>query len=516
MQFLWKYIDDISGKGIGTLEIMELFFYFALTLIPKAIPITILLSSVFVFGNMSEKFELTSMKSAGISFYRIMRVGIMIGVLTALLSVIASNLIVPKANEAFLSRFYGIKKAKPSMVIEKGIFNDDFTGYRIYVSDKDKNGQDITGVLIYDHTNVESKRINVITAKHGKMSVSDDGEHFVMTLYDGEQIRELKENLQHNSKDKSYPLTKANFKQWQKSFDMTEFQLKDDESAVQRRPYDLMNTPQLLYNIDSINAEIDVLNESNLYDFSDLVVIQKDKGNIDVRAAKSAVSKSDNKTPSMELQLENNTKDVKKENVISSQSKTSLQKKNTVQRKKTIQKKNRKVVAYESVQVEEELFKEADSFIETILPEEQKKILKSAATKARHLNNQILATKNKLSVASAKENLLHFKVNQQYSWALICLMFLFIGAPLGSIIRKGGYGFPLLVSILFFMLFIIMDIMGNRLMAGKVINPYLAAWLPNLVLFPFAILFTYKAVRDSRLSFSWLKNILSRFSFSNT
>ncbi len=490
MQFLWKYIDDISGKGIGTLELMELFFYFALTLIPKAIPITILLSSVFVFGNMSEKFELTSLKSAGISFYRIMRVGVMIGLLTALLSVIASNLIVPKANQAFLSRFYGIKKAKPSMVIEEGMFNDDFTGYRIYVGDKDKNGSDISKVLIYDHTNVESKRINVITAKHGKMSVSADNKHFIMTLFDGEQIRELKENLQHNSTDKTYPLTKANFKQWEKSFDMTEFQLKDDESAIQRKPYDLMNTPQLLYNIDSVQAEIDVLTRQNIHNFSELVNVKRDNDILNKTTTKSVVSKYAKATALKEnKEKEKQSEQIKKRIAAS--------------------RKQKRAVVYKSVQYDEEQIKKADSFIETIVEKERKNYLKTALTKANHLQNQLLATNNKLNVSTNKENLLHFKVNQQYSWALICLMFLFIGAPLGSIIRKGGYGFPLLVSILFFMLFIIMDIMGNRLMVGKVINPYLAAWLPNLVLLPFAILFTYKAVRDSRLQFLWVKQLMS-------
>jgi len=492
MQFLWKYIDDITGKGIGTLEIMELVFYFSMTLVPKAIPITILLSSVFVFGNMSEKFELTSMKSAGISFFRIMRVGIMIGVLTALLSIIASNLIVPKANQAFLSRFYGIKKAKPSMVIEKGIFNADFTGFRIFVGDKHKNGTDISKVIIYDHSNVESKRINVITAERGKMTISADGKHFIMTLFHGQQIRELKENLQNNSKDKTYPLTKAEFKQWQKSFDMSDFQMKDDNSAVQRRPYDLLNTPQLLLTIDSIQAEIDVLNTNNLNNFSDILKVKKDDEILERASPETVVLKNATTNYAKNKKTDNAKEELK-----------------------IRQRQNRKV-AYKPIQYGTDKIKNADSFIETIFESERQNILKSAYSKSNHLHNQILSTSNKLSVAGAKENLLHYKVNQQYSWALICLMFLFIGAPLGSIIRKGGYGFPLLISILFFMLFIIMDIMGSRLMSGRVLNPYLAAWLPNLILFPFAILFTYKAVRDSRLKFSWFERLKSTFSFSKS
>ncbi len=487
MQFLWKYIDDISGKGIGTLEIMELVFYFALTLIPKAIPITVLLSSVFVFGNMSEKFELTSMKSAGISFFRIMRVGIMIGLMTALLSVIASNLIVPKANHVFLKRFYGIKKAKPSMVIEKGIFNTDFTGYKIFVGDKNKNGTDVSQVLIYDHTNVESKRINVITAKSGKMAVSADGKKFVMTLFDGEQIRELRENARNTGMDKTYPLTRATFKRWQKSFDMSEFQMEEDESVVNRRPFDLLNTPQLLYTIDSVQTEIGVLTRKNVNNFSNILNLQNENEIIPT---------------TVPAEMAEAVKIAEKE---SERAKAYTKK---------LEKKRKSRMTYKTYQIDEMEIDSADSFIATLLPAEREKIVKSAYTKANHINNQLLSASNKMNSSQSIKNTLRFKLHQQYSWALICLMFLFIGAPLGSIIRKGGYGFPLLVSILFFMLFIIMDIMGGRLLSSRVLSPYVAAWLPNLILFPFAVLFTYKAIRDSRLQFSRLKNMFSFFRLS--
>ena len=122
------------------------------------------------------------------------------------------------------------------------------------------------------------------------------------------------------------------------------------------------------------------------------------------------------------------------------------------------------------------------------------------------MNNQVQDTSSKIRAATASKNRFLYKLHEQYSWALICFIFLFIGAPLGSIIRKGGYGVPLLVSILFFMLFIVVGIMASRLQASQVLNPYLAAWLPNIILLPFAIVFTYKAVRDSRFNFDRLKS----------
>lgn len=478
MQFLWKYIDDITGKGIGTLEILELVFYFSLTLIPKAIPITILLSSVFVFGNMSEKFELTSLKSAGISLFRIMRVGMVIGLMTALLSVIASNLIVPKANYVFLKAFYSIKKQKPTLVIEEGMFNEDFAGYKIYVGNKEKDGKSISNVKIYDQDNVESKRINVITAERGEMSTSPDGQFFIITLYDGQQVRELKENLHKNKGKKKYPMTRSTFKKWEKSFDMSEFQIEEDDNFVNSRKYDLMNTPQLLYSIDSVGYELLAFNERNVYNYSNILNIENQI------TASSKLSKA--------------TKDGFDKKLMDEEAKKTAYKKKTS--KKVVRRSKYISIISDSIDVAS-----ANSFIDIIKTEEHETILKSAYTKANHMNNQVQDTKSKIRSAFASKNRFLYKLHQQYSWALICFMFLFIGAPLGSIIKKGGYGVPLLVSILFFMLFIVIGIMADRLQATQVLNPYLAAWLPNIILLPFAVVFTYKAVRDSRFNFDKLK-----------
>lgn len=477
MQFLWKYIDEITGKGIGVFEILELVFYFGLTLIPKAIPITILLSSVFVFGNMSEKFELTSMKSAGISLFRIMRVGMMIGVLTALLSVIASNLIVPKANFVFLKSFYAIKKQKPTLVIEQGMFNEDFANFKIYVGKKESDGRNISDVIIYDQSNVESKRINVITAQRGEMHSSPDGKLFYITLYDGEQVRELKENLHKTDGKKKYPMTRSKFVKWQKSFDMGEFQVQEDENFAARKKFDLMNTPQLLYSIDSVSTEMDVLRANNVYNYSDLVTAKLEK----------VEGKNLSKAVGSERSFDRNTERQK-----------------AYQKKLKSQGKPAKII-YKSVLIDSVDVTSVASFLNILLPDQHETILSSARTKANHMNNQVQATRNKVKSAVASKNRILYKLHQQYSWAVICFLFLFIGAPLGSIIRKGGYGVPLLISILFFMLFIIMGIMGDRLQQTRVLNPYVAAWLPNIVLLPFAVVFTYKAIRDARFNFNWFK-----------
>lgn len=493
MQFLWKYIDDITGKGIGIFEILELVFYFSLTLIPTAIPITILLASVFVFGNMSETFQLTSLKSAGISFFRIVRMGIVIGILTALLSVIASNMIVPKANYVFFKGFNSIKKHKPALVIEEGMFNEDFTNYKIYVGSKAKDGKSISDIKIYDQ-NINSRQINLITAQSGEMSTSPDGKLFIMTLFDGEQIRELKENLSKNKGVKKYPMTKSTFKKWEKSFDMSEFQIKKEGNISTTNSFDLMNTPQLLYSIDSVSSEVTSLNQRNIYNYDKMVHINNDEFD-----QQPKINSSMNKSASATI------KDLETKAAASKYNKANISSdKPTVRKTGYTNTGKYKSALSDSLDIET-----AGSFLNLIKKKERKSILKTAYTKANHVNNQVLTNENKIRINLAKKRRFIYKLHQQYSQALICILFLFIGAPLGSIIRKGGYGFPLLISIIFFMLFIIMRIMGSRLQGSGVLNPYIAAWLPNIVLLPFAVIFTYKAIRDSRFNFQAL---FSRFS----
>ena len=125
LQFIWRYIDDFIGRGISPLIISEMVFYYAITIIPLAVPISILISSVMVYGNMAEKYELTSFKSAGVSLYRIMRPGIIIAVLTGLFSIFSSNFLKPKANLSFYQTFDNVRRAKPTMTIDQGIFNYD-------------------------------------------------------------------------------------------------------------------------------------------------------------------------------------------------------------------------------------------------------------------------------------------------------------------------------------------------------------------------------------------------------
>jgi len=186
LQFIWQHIDDFIGRGVSLAVSVEMVFFYSLTIIPLALPISILISSVMVYGNLAEKYELTSFKSAGVSMIRIMRPGILIALLTAGFSIFASNYLKPNAFLSFYQIFDNVRRAKPTMTIDQGIFNYDFKGYAIRVGEKDPDGQGIGDVLIYDQT--DRRLLGLITAKKGKMFTSANGQYFTMELFDGVQL----------------------------------------------------------------------------------------------------------------------------------------------------------------------------------------------------------------------------------------------------------------------------------------------------------------------------------------
>ena len=192
MQTLWLYIDDIAGKGLGFFLVMELLAYKCVSLIPLALPIAVLISSVMVLGNLAEFYELSSFKSAGVSLLRVMRPIIFFGFFAALFSYYCSNYLMPVANLKFGSRMYDIQRQKPALRLDAGVFNYDFQGYAIHIGEKMGDGRHIREVLIYDHNENNSNAFSQIMAEEGEMYSAGDGKYFVMNLQNGHQYIETR------------------------------------------------------------------------------------------------------------------------------------------------------------------------------------------------------------------------------------------------------------------------------------------------------------------------------------
>lgn len=438
MQFLWKYIDEIVGKGLSIFLILELLFYQALAMVPKALVFGVLIASVMSLGNLAEHYELTSMKSAGISLSRTMRPLLFICILLGFGSYAFADYFIPNAALQFKGRLHDIRRTKPALVLEKGQFNYDFKGIVIYIGDKDADSRHLYDIKLYDHSR-ELGNVNQTNARHGELFYSDDKRYLILRLYDGVRFEEL---TPPSDRPMSAPFTRVEFKEFTAMFDMKQFEQKETDRDLFKDHYSLLNTRQLSKAIDSLFKKVDGKSfelQRNTHSF------------FHFQRVKTDTSAAGRYIPSDSLL-------------------------------KIIQLKEAKLPA---------------TFLETIDLNKRKEMAKRAFGSATQIRNQAETTiKSTTSVRSSiaeHENEIHQKI----VYALACLIFLYVGAPMGALIRKGGFGWPVLVSFLLFMIFFVANLMGERLAKNLTLPCWMGSWLPIWVILPLAVWLTRNAVRDT-------------------
>jgi lipopolysaccharide export system permease protein len=252
MQFVWKYIDDLVGKGLEWYIIVKLLFLASITFVPLALPLSILLSSLMMFGNLGEHYELVAVKSAGISLNRIMRSLIIVSILISGLAFYFSNVVLPVANLKFLSLLFDVREKKLAFNIKEGVFYNGIEGYVIRVGKKDQDGNTIRDVMIYDHVKHRGNA-SVTLAEWGKMELTPDKRFLVFRLYNGINYEE-RIDLRDAARRRPFQRTKFN-EQFQ-SFDLSGFQLTRTDEKLFKSNYEMLNTTQLLVKIDSIKKSL--------------------------------------------------------------------------------------------------------------------------------------------------------------------------------------------------------------------------------------------------------------------
>lgn len=489
LQFLWKYIDEFVGRGISLWVIVQMVVYYGMTIIPLAVPISILISSVMVYGSISERYELTAFKSAGVSLYRIIRPGLTIAILTALFSLFSSNYLKPKANLKFFQTFDNVRRAKPTLTIEEGIFNADFNGFTIRVGKKDVDGRKISDILVYNQA--ERNRLNVTTAKNGEMYISEDGRYFTMELYDGVQYSEVVRKGGKKTTAKEQYM-RISFKKWIKRFDMGEFSFSFSETNLGRRQHDLFNSWQMVEAIDSLDSE---MNKARQRVASNLAYIVGDNGDPEgSEEVQNVYNQSDTGRQAEEKPKQKNAGVVSLSDI--SRQHANYKKGDEVYKNRVDFQKDTLVLDT------------MRNFLSTLKSDKWRNVLFQTKSKVQSEREKYRSLIGVLKTKQFSRNKFVLRLHQQLCWALVCIVFMFIGAPLGSIVRKGGFGYPLLIAIAFFIVFIFTSIFGEKLMSSDRINPILGAWMPLVILIPFAIYFTVKAINDSRFEFklfTWLK-----------
>jgi lipopolysaccharide export system permease protein len=422
MQFLWKYVDDLVGKGLGWFIIAQLMTYVSITLVPLALPLAMLLSSIMTFGNLAEHYELVACKSAGMSLQKIMRP---LAILTILICVAAfyfSNNVLPFANLKMNALLYDVRNQKPALYIKEGVYYDGLEGYVLRVGKKMPDNKTIYDITIYDHKNSRGNT-KVLLAESGSMVMSDDERYLIVTLNKG---RSYEEQVKKKGVD-THPLMRTEFEKEILRFDLSAFKLTRTKEDLFRNNYQMLNLKQLQTSSDSINIKI----TESLSNFK-----RYTKSLYEIKS-KIAVSDSLNfKDKNLILNFEKEKRDV---------------------------------------------------------------ITKSALFSARNAKSVAEDAANDLYIKnkSLAKHLIEW--HRKFTLSVACLILFFIGAPLGAIIRKGGMGMPVVVSVLFFLTYHIISISGEKMAREGVMLPYKAMWMSTLALLPIGIFLTYKATTDSAI-----------------
>jgi lipopolysaccharide export system permease protein len=258
MQFLWKYIDDLVGKGLEWYVIVKLLFFFSATFVPLALPLAILLSSLMMFGNLGEHYELVTIKAAGISLSRIMRPLIIVSIVISALAFYYSNVVLPMANLKSLSLLYDVREKKLAFNLKEGVFYNGIEGFIIRVGKKEKDGNTIREVMVYDHTK-RMGNVSLTTAEWGKMELSPDKRFLVFRLYNGINYEE-RVDLRGN--EISRPFQRTKFTQQYQMFDLSAFQLTRTDENLFKNNFEMQNINQLSFSIDSIKVQLAAEQES--------------------------------------------------------------------------------------------------------------------------------------------------------------------------------------------------------------------------------------------------------------
>ena len=558
MQFIWVYVDDMVGKGAGFALIIEIIFYNSISLIPWALPIAILISSVMVMGNLGERYELASLNSAGVSLIRVMLPMFYFSIMVAIFSFFCSNHLVPVTNLKFKSRLHDVRKQKATLNLEEDVFNDDFSGFTIHIGEKDEDNRTIRDVIIYDQKENKNGKLSMITAETGEMYMTEDDRYFVMNLKNGIHYQEG-ENTK-GKKDK-HSFIRTNFKEWTKIFDTKEFDINLTDMDRFENHYTMLSVRQLYNAIDSIDkrmgsygTRLDEYVQKSFYPLKQKLMeikkVERAKRLAEQKKKKKTVFKKEEKTlkkdttkprqkPKSKPKKKKNNKNTKKKKTIKSKKfspsevrKAKAERDKVTQKKKEKAKKRKEAAAVRTKSkaksevrkkktLEQHItkdLKEYSTFYETISigDIEKNSLSERAKTTARGIQNQAQATQRSVNPKRESRVKHVFVLYSKFTFALVCCVFLFIGAPMGALVRKGGFGYPILIAILFFMFFIILNILFQKLAESYVLPAELAVWCPIMILVPLGFVLTRRAMSDKKIIdlsryFGWVRTIFEKF-----
>ena len=433
MQFLWQYIDKLIGKGLTIDVLAQFFWYMGIMLVPQALPLAILLSSLITFGNLGESSELTAIKAAGISLLQSMRSLMVIVTLIALLSFFFQNVVAPSANMSFAQLLLSMKQKSPELEIPEGVFYDGIPGSNLYVQKKDTETGKLYGIMIYRMTD-SFEDAAIILADSGMLQATADKKHLLLNLWTGEWF----ENMRNSelSDNASVPYRRETFTRKRIVFDFdSDFNLADASALSKNARGKSLN--RIKRDLDSLNQTYDSIGRA-YYNTLAMVI-----GNTE----------------------------------------------NAFEEKTIDRKRAEDMAGTKSFNI--------DSVFSKMTADEKLGAVNNAMMRVQ---TEISEVNFRAMVTSDGDRLIRqhqIEAINKFTQALSCLIFFFIGAPLGAIIRKGGLGVPVIISVIVFIVYYIFDNTGYRMARGGMWAVWFGKGIATAVLTPLAIFFTYKANNDS-------------------
>jgi len=437
LQFFWLYIDDLMGKGLGVFIILELLFYVSASLIPLALPLAILLSSLMTFGNLSEKNELTALKSSGLSLYRIIRPLFFVVLIISFATFYFANYVIPVANLKWHSLIYDIQNTKIATLLTPGVYTKEFDGFAIKVKEeKDSIYYDIT---IHDHT--QPTQLRTVKAKEARVYKSVNGQYLFFKLKNGNIFEELdiqnpnflpNGELQNNI-DKGKPARVSTFKSGTYKINLTGYSLNRSNEDVFTDKHEMMNVFQISKAMDSISLKKKTTEElftEGLY--TDHILFNKPT----IIDSLSGIPQK-NVSPTLSWPK--------------------------------------------------------------IAKTEKLKIIQQTISNLRNSNTRIENQLSHIKVLDNEAAQYWIEFHRKFALTYAIIILFFVGAPLGAIIKKGGFGAPVVIATIIFMIYFILMSIGNNLANSHVVTPFLGMWMAGIFFTPIAFIITRAAANDSQI-----------------
>lgn len=425
MHFLWKYIDEFVGKGLEWHVFARLLFYAMADLIPYALPLAVLLSSIMTYGNLAETSELTAIKAAGIPLRKVLMPSFVVMIFLAFLTFYTSNVVIPKANLEFKTLLWDVREKKPAFSIKEGIFYSEIENFSIKVSEKDNDNQTVRNIIIYEKKQ-ESPQQNVIRAEWGQMRLSDNKKALLFTLYNGIRYEEMTEDVNYY---KTHPHNIIRFSKQEMVFDLSQLDMKQTEKEMYKGHFRFMNVAELYLEIDTLKR--DYLARVEQY---------------------STYSRPYFSLYNQEYQEKD--------------SKT--------------------------------FFNHSD-IVANFSKDKQSYLVNHAMGGLRNLKSMLEINNRSLEELAGEKRKFEVELFNKFTLSTVILVLFFLAAPLGTLIRKGGLGMPMVVSILLFILYYVVDMVGDKIAKEGVVPVWFGTWLSTFMLIPVALWIYFKAAKDEPL-----------------